>query len=368
MLWGINEINMKIGILTFHWATNYGAVLQCYALQSYLESLGHDVKVINYKPRQYDDNVYTFLRFRKFLDISEYLNGRKKEKALARFREMYLHQTERAFSCSLISSVASQFDVIISGSDQVLNPSFLLSGEGKGKVTPTYFLGFPFSGKRIGYALSFGCMKYPEYACSIASKYIKNFDIVSVREKTGVDIMKSMGREDAEVVPDPTLLMPSEFYKTIADESKMSHCGSYVYSFFIRHIPDRKPVMNNVLKNKKIIWNNEDGGYTMQDWLCKIMHADFVVTDSFHCVVMCLKLHIPFAVVTDLEGNVGMNDRLYTLLGKCNLLKLILHRSKIDNITSKFTIDIDWNNVDLLLSGYSEVGKLVFLNSLECIH
>lgn len=69
---------MKIGILTFHWATNYGAVLQCYALQSYLESMGHDVKVINYKPRQYDDNLYTFLRFRKFLNIKDYLNNRKR--------------------------------------------------------------------------------------------------------------------------------------------------------------------------------------------------------------------------------------------------------------------------------------------------
>lgn len=73
---------MKIGILTFHWATNYGAVLQCYALQSYLESMGHDVKVINYKPRQYDDNLYTFLRFRKFLNLEEYFNNRKKESVL----------------------------------------------------------------------------------------------------------------------------------------------------------------------------------------------------------------------------------------------------------------------------------------------
>ena len=346
MLWGINEIIMKIGILTFHWATNYGAVLQCYALQSYLAALGHDVKVINYKPRQYDDNVYTFLRFRKFLNISEYLNGRKKEKALARFRETYLHQTERVFSCSQISSVASQFDMIISGSDQVLNPYFLLSGEGKGKVTPTYFLGFPFSGKRIGYALSFGCVEYPKDACNIASKYIKDFDVITVREKTGVNIVKSMDRDDAKVVPDPTLLMSSEFYHTIADESKMLHRGSYVYSFFIRHIADRKPAVNNVLKNKKIIWNNEDGGYTMQDWLCKIMHADFVVTDSFHCVVMCLKLHTPFAVVTEQEGNVGMNDRLYTLLDNFDLSNHIVYKNQISQIGALIDDAIDWNSVD----------------------
>lgn len=336
---------MKIGILTFHWATNYGAVLQCYALQNYFESLGHEVKIINYKPRQYDDNLYTFLRFRKFLNISEYLNGRKKEKALARFREAHLHQTERVFSCSQMSSVASQFDMIISGSDQVLNPSFLLSGEGKGKVTPTYFLGFPFNGKRVGYALSFGCVKYPENACSIASKYIKDFDVITVREKTGVDIVKVMGREDAVVVPDPTLLMSSDFYNTIADESKVQHNNSYIYSFFIRHIADRKPVVNTVFKGKEIIWNNEDGGYTMQDWLCKIKNADFVITDSFHCVVMCLKLHTPFAVVTEQEGNVGMNDRLYTLLGNSDLSNRIVGKKNTDKILSIQNEKINWSKI-----------------------
>ena len=72
---------MKIGILTFHWATNYGAVLQCYALQEYLKSLGHEVEIINYKPHLFDDNVYTFLRFCKFLHIGDYLNNCKKEAA-----------------------------------------------------------------------------------------------------------------------------------------------------------------------------------------------------------------------------------------------------------------------------------------------
>ena len=77
---------MNIGILTFHWATNYGAVLQCYALQNYLISIGHSVKVINYKPHQYDESLYKFLRYRKFFHLSEYINARKKEKALRKFR------------------------------------------------------------------------------------------------------------------------------------------------------------------------------------------------------------------------------------------------------------------------------------------
>ena len=77
---------MKIGILTFHWATNYGAVLQTYALQTFLESKGHEVVIINYKPRNYDNNFWTYIRNRKFLKHSLYKNELKKEAALSEFR------------------------------------------------------------------------------------------------------------------------------------------------------------------------------------------------------------------------------------------------------------------------------------------
>lgn len=338
---------MKIGILTFHWATNYGAVLQCYALQKHLESMGHEAKIINYKPRQYDDNIYTFLRFRKFLNLREYINNRKKESALCKFRYEYLHQTKRIYQCEDIASLASQFDIIISGSDQVVNPSFLLSGEGRGIVTPTYFLGFPFKGKRIGYALSFGCVTYPEKAREIAAEYIKDFDIISVREKTGVDIVKSMGRDDAIVVPDPTLLIESRSYHQLADNHINPNQDQYIYSFFIRNIAERKNAICNILKGKHILWNNEDGDYTMQGWLNKIKHSEFVVTDSFHCVVMCLKLHKPFVVITENNGNVGMNDRLYTLLGNIGLDNRIIYKGNINQINNLLEKEINWNCIDI---------------------
>lgn len=348
---------MKIGILTFHWATNYGAVLQCYALQKHLESMGHEAKIINYKPRQYDDNIYTFLRFRKFLNLREYINNRKKESALCKFRYEYLHQTKRIYQCKDMASLASQFDIIISGSDQVLNPSFLLSGEGRGIVTPTYFLCFPFKGKRIGYALSFGCLTYPENAREIASEYIKDFDIISVREKTGVDIVKSMGRDDAIVVPDPTLLIESRFYHQLADNHINPNPNQYIYSFFIRNIAERKNAICNILKGKHILWNNEDGDYTMQGWLNKIKHSEFVVTDSFHCVVMCLKLHKPFVVITENNGNVGMNDRLYTLLGNIGLDNRIIYKGNINQINDLLEEEINWNDIDI------EISKMVDLTT-----
>ena len=352
---------MNIGILTFHWATNYGAVLQCYALQNYLISIGHSVKVINYKPHQYDESLYKFLRYRKFFHLSEYINARKKEQALRKFRSDHLIQTERVYTCDTISKIASQFDVIISGSDQVTNPSFLMSGEGRDMVSPTYFLGFPYKGKRIGYALSFGCVVYPEEARKVASNYIDVFDQISVREASGVDIVKYMGRRDAKVVPDPTLLMDSLFYHSLANECHIDQNIPYVYSFFIRNIADRKLTIDNILKGKDILWNNEDRDYTMQGWLNKIKQAEFVVTDSFHCVVMCLKLHKSFVVVTDQKGNKGMNDRLYTLLNKLNLSQQIFFKD--DLLDSPFTFHFDWTFIDSKLLEYGNIGKC-FLKAL----
>ena len=357
---------MKIGILTFHWATNYGAVLQCYALQSYLESLGHEVKIIDYKPRQNDDSLYGFFRFRKFLYIHNYIENRKKEKALTSFRKEKLNQTCRVYSyLELSNKVLSEFDVVISGSDQVLNPSFLMHGERRGFVSPTYFLGFPFEGKKIGYALSFGCVYYPQYALSIASKYIKEFDYISVREKTGIDIVSSMGREDGVIVPDPTLLKSSDFYHKLADEFSITCDQSYIYNFFIRHISERKTIINPLFSNNTTLWNNDDGEYSMQSWLFKIKHAKFVVTDSFHCMVMCLKLHIPFAVVTESKGNVGMNDRFYTLLGKMSLYSIIIHKDDINLLSDFSNLIFDWDKVDRVLSDYLYVGEKFLLKALS---
>lgn len=353
---------MNIGILTFHWATNYGAIMQCYALQSYLTFAGYNVKVINYKPNQYDESFYKFLRYRKFLNLKEYLDNRKKEKALISFRDNYLNLTDRVYSYSSISEMASQFDLIISGSDQVTNPSFLMSGEGNGIISPTYFLGFMYEGQRIGYALSFGCITYPEEARKVASKYIGAFDSVSVRESSGVDIVKSMGRNDAEIVPDPTLLMESQFYHSLADELSLRKNKPYVYNYFIRHIADRKKIINKVLEKKKTLWNNEDGDYTMQGWLCKIKYAEYVITDSFHCVIMCLKLHRPFVVITELQGNAGMNDRLYTLLNRLGLCQQICYKEEI--LRCSFDWDYDWMILDQKLKLYGEVGKLFLENTL----
>ena len=122
---------MKIGILTFHWATNYGAVLQCYALQQTLAEMGHDVEVINYKPQRYDFSWKKYFRHPSSIRYikRDYIQHRK-EKLLVQFRQEYLNLTQRYYANSDLDKISSYYDIVISGSDQILNPYFTNSGEG----------------------------------------------------------------------------------------------------------------------------------------------------------------------------------------------------------------------------------------------
>lgn len=352
---------MKIGILTYHWAANYGAVLQCYALQTFLEELGHSIYVINYKPRINDDSLYSFFKYKKYIHLRTYLNkylqNRKRENSLAFFREEKLKLTRRLYSYFDIPQAITEFDIVISGSDQVLNPTFLMHGEGKNTITPTYYLGFPFKGKKVGYALSFGCTSYPQEELVIASKYIDGFDFIGVRENSGIGIVATMGRYDAVVTPDPTLLRPASFYHQLADEGTFRFESNYIYSFFIRNIDERKSVINSVLNDSLVLWNNDDNNYSLQSWLSRIKYSKFVVTDSFHCMVMCLKLHVPFAVVTEQKGRVDMNDRFYTLLEKMQLADVIVYKADVECLSNISIINFDWDKIDEVLESFIILGE-----------
>ncbi len=348
---------MKIGILTFHWATNYGAVLQCYALQSYLSQLGHEVSVINYKPQQFDNGICNFLRFRKFLHFGDFIRELKKEHAITKFRNAYFNQSVRCYDKNQVAKIAKEYDVIIAGSDQVLNPYFLLHGESG--LTPTYFLGFRFDGKKIAYAVSFGCTDYPKDAAEYAKGLIGNFEHMSVRENSGVDIVRAWGVDAVSVVPDPTALMPREFYLQLAEPQGVP-TQDYTYLFFIRNIKERISALREVISGA-IRWNNSDGNYSMERWLRNIYESNGIVTDSFHAMMMALKLEVPFVVITEQIGNVGMNDRFYSLLERLHLLDRVVDKEHIGDVPLILAKKIEWVKVRALLEEYKSVG-VDFLN------
>lgn len=326
---------MKIGIITFHWATNYGAILQSFALQTILQKMGHTVEIINYKPKKYDPSLWRFIRNRHFLHPAIYFRSLKKEQKMVEFRKKYLCCSKRYYSIKDLQCDCKSYDVLISGSDQVMNPSFLADGERGG--SGAYFLDFGHEGAaKISYAVSFGTPKYPKQLLPKASPLIKKFKALSVREKTGVEIIESMGRADAVVTPDPTLLFQAQDYDSLLNIKSADHKGTLVYMLHNRlhYIKNKLPENFSIVKSESI-----------EEWVGAIKNSSHVITNSFHGMVFAILYHVPFTVVLPDVCNKGMNDRFFTLLSNLGIEDRIIAEYDID--TTIMDRAIDWEAVDI---------------------
>lgn len=344
---------MKAGIITFHWATNYGAILQCYALQEALRMLGHEVKVIDYKPSRYNDTLWSFIRFRKFTNLRKYLINRRKENRLQNFRASHLLLTERFSHIVDLQKRLENFDVLITGSDQVLNQSFLQHGEPKGSTA--YFLDFGSEAtRRYAYAASFGVVKYPQDLCDRVNPLLNNFSSVSARENSGRDIFKSMGRNDAIVVPDPTLLHDRTFYDSLLQNSPKTE---YIIRSYMLHGAESR-----ISSALRLVEAEAISDQSIIDWINVIRSSRHLITNSFHGTVFCLLYHVPFTVVLHTKDNVGMNDRLYTLLEPLGLTNRIVCETEFNTDSIEFTNT--WESIDAKLTDFRATGWN-FLKSIK---
>lgn len=335
---------MKIGITTFHWATNYGAILQAFALKSYLEKAGHEVQLINYRPKQYQKTLlscFSTIRFwHYFSNVKDYI----KEQKLEKFRKLYLNETNTYHSLAELKANPPVFDVYICGSDQVWNPFFLTRGEGV--PTSSYFLDFgKQETKRIAYAVSMGCEVYPAEAAELAKPYVQHFDAISVREDSGLAIIKGFGYPNPVKLPDPTLLLKAKDYFFAKKEE---HAQKQVLFYLLRNeFGQLQDYVSYFKESYKINFNdNSLNPFSLEEWISSIKNADFVVTNSFHGMVFSLLFHVPFVVIIAKGKFAGMNDRFKTLLGSLNLEERMMEdyeQVKLDALVKK---EIDWTAVD----------------------
>ena len=184
---------MKIGIITFSNAHNYGAVLQAWSLQTYLEKAGHQVEIVNLRLWAIDD-VYAMAKGRKIVAnaaVNKVLNRAriakncicnpqkfKKYLIFERFINHKLHVTKVYRSSGEVKQDLSlNYDVLIAGSDQIWNSSLT------NQLEPAYFLDFgPSQAKRISYAASIGRKELPEQEKELIAHYLETLDYISVRE------------------------------------------------------------------------------------------------------------------------------------------------------------------------------------------
>lgn len=366
---------MRIGILTLPLHTNYGGILQAYALQTVLERMGHQVEVLQKKTSRHKTVlmplVYCKRLARKILRdrTSEiFIEKRKKrEQPIIRqhtdkFIKEYINLREIN---SLHQIKCSDYDVIIVGSDQIWRkPYFCRMWNSSMKDA---FLDFTkdWDIKRISYAASFGIdnidLEYSSDDIYKCQKALNLFDAISVREDSGVEICEKRLSSKAIHVLDPTMLLDKEDYMDIIKKSEVPKSSGDMMCYILDPTPFKQSIINNISKQKNLASFNvfaevNNRNLPVQEriqpplecWLRGFMDAKFIVTDSFHACVFSIIFGKPFIAIGN--ANRGM-ERFTSLLRTFNLENhLLTENEKSDNID----FDIDKGSCDLtFLRDYS---------------
>lgn len=337
----------NIGIITFHWGTNYGGILQSYALQKYLqESFRTEVKIINYAPKTFRDSFFKVFLTKNTSAISSNCKEYFKDRILEGFRKRYLSRTIRYYSDSDLKNNPPEFDIYISGSDQVWNHSII------DKHGSPYYLNFGNEEiSRISYAASFGSIEYPEEKLPLLQEKLNIFNGISVRENGGIQILKKINIRDAKLLPDPVLLLDEDsFIFPVTQKVRQSTEPDYIFIYALQS--NQKSMSNHInwIQEETGLEtiNTKDSKYffsSIEEWLHYHRYSKFVLTNSFHGVLFSLIFKKKF-LVFPIEGLLaGMNDRLFTLLDTFDLKDRLVEGSSKKELISKLNSDINWEKV-----------------------
>ena len=345
----INSKKMKIGILTFHCAINFGAVLQAFGLFQYLRSLGHDVSVIDYRPDYlikpyrpfYSRRLHAWKKswiLRFILITKEVLSipiRFKRERLFKRFVKDYLH-----LSPLQLDEKANDFDAFVFGSDQIWNRTITQSDAVFWGNAPAFE-----EKKRIAYAASAGCVKD---LSEDAMMTLERFDAVSVREKSLADYLKSFTTKKIDTVLDPVLLAGKEFFSAIATTK---YRPPYLLYFSLEGDVKLRPIAERLAKKRnleliEVMSSNicftkgiVKHVLSINDFLGLFLNADFVVAKSFHGTAFSILFEREFLVYYDDQE---VPERMHNLLNALGLGNRLKHIDESLTTSSP----IDWQQVN----------------------
>lgn len=319
---------MKIGIITMHRVQNYGSALQAYALQQKLSQNGYDSTIIDYHYFYlgYNPSLLQFVIDKTKRLLKALLRHPVSHTRFVLFQWRYMKLTWREYTKNGLVKNPPQFDVYMTGSDQVWNAKFTLGDT-------NFLLKFaPAGAPRCSYASSFACNSVPEKYQDDFKTELSKYQSILVRERSGVDIVKSLTGKEAKVVCDPTLLLKDLDYKPLATKSKIKRNAPYILVYILDYMYDPFPDIYQIIRKVKAILglkvvymgigknkidpeDNDcdiikDAGPLEFLWL--IENASFVITTSFHGTAFATIFHKPlFSVVNNVEAHDG---RMQTLL------------------------------------------------------
>ncbi len=370
----------QVKIITIHFGTNHGSVLQSYALSTYLNGIGCDAQVIDYVPDRY--KIWNSLISRKKsryplpvilayypLAVLKSIRVRKKFEF---FLKKNLKLTNRYVSDKELKKNPPTADYYISGSDQVWNNDY------NGNSDFSYFLDFaPENSKRIAYAASFGkeSISEKDYIDNIRP-FLQSFNAVSVREKDAQNILDAMKIPSVHVV-DPVFLLSKEQWSSFGNPVRndapyiLVYVMDGVYSELLNYAQKIKQQTGSkifVVSFKKIKDKRIDKCFHLvnpKDFVGLIEKADVVVTNSFHGTAFSVLFKKKFVSI----GKEKYNSRMRSLLEKLGLGNHFVPTGA--NLSSETVQEViqrkDVESVDKELKEWIDFSKQFLENSLDVL-
>lgn len=353
---------IRTATITFHRALNVGAVLQAYALQHALMDLDVENEILDYRNAHFEKSNSVFFRSApgikgivKMIIALPFRMVRKRR--FEHFINQYLHLSQPLVYSSDFETVRDAYDVYYTGSDQVWSPYHA------GKVDGRYFLDFVSqSSKRKSYAASFGLTHLPEVYSQRYSNLLSNFDTISVRESSAIEIVEELIGKTSIVVLDPVYLVDESHWRSMAslprrlpNEYLLLFCVNGLTDDLVqgsRRIAEEKSLKIVYLSNRprrirgiKVVSN-----FAPKEFLGYLLNAKYVVTDSFHAMSFSIIFEKDFSLkIASQHGN--KNNRSLELMERLGITGRTL--AKEEGV-------IDWVGVEAKLA-QEKVDSLRYL-------
>ncbi len=388
------NLEKKVGIVSCYFKNNYGSMLQAYATQQVLDNMSIQNETINInenidfskgKKKYYMTQLTNFEFIKSKLGMIKLRIDKKLKKSLREnisLRDKKYKEFEKKFRLTYpfktykeLTLKCKDYSNVIVGSDQLWLPVNV--------VANYYTLNWvPDNINKISLSTSFGVSVIPNKYKEEYKKFLNRIDNLSVRETTGIEIVKELTNKEATLVCDPTLLLTKQEWMDIQQEDRIIK-EKYILCYFLgNNIEHRK--FAERLKGKtgfKIVSLNHADEYVKYsdkfcdiapydigpaEWINLIRNAEIVCTDSFHGTVFSLinnKKFYTFERYSNKNSKISTNSRIYSLLNLVNLKNRILTGK--ENIDDIFNLEIDFNEVNNKLDEFRKETKTFLKNALR---
>ena len=339
---------MKIGILTYHRANNYGAMLQAYALRQVMLHYSQDVSFVAYNPQYIKEDYATVVHRKSFASCGK----RKKLRypiylmhyCYLRIKEWMRNRAFETFASKYLPEgrLDAKYDLVVYGSDQIWSNRIPELVGSETDYSGVYFLDFVSpSKKKISFASSTGAATIEDLIPKV--DLLKQYDYISTREVTGADIISELIDREVTTVIDPTLMLTGDDWRKIIHKKRVEK-EKYIFLYTLKGIrPGRKwgdalkqlgkelglkvvcvspffPIVHSGVKNYINVGP--------EDFLNLIENAELVFTDSFHGTAFSVNLEKPFYTLSlendsrkaDLLKELGLDGRIINSFADIDLI------------------------------------------------